>query len=219
MNSPARVTGRPRPWSSLWTFLKPSPSVTATEAPSVTRPSRGPTCSGSSRPGLRAPSGKNGQTTRFVHRGRRRPRRADRRPTRRQHGHPAGQGLHRLHHRPSSPRPSTKGTASRWRIVRQPSENMLLAVTGLGYATVWIDGWLRVQDPRRHHRQAPGPAGGQDHTRNPAHRRSSRKPGRKRKSCRSRPALGLTRTTKRRRLLAVQPCRAGVIRVLRTWEA
>lgn len=23
-------------------------------------------------------------------------------------------------------------------------ENMLLAVTGLGYATVWIDGWLRV---------------------------------------------------------------------------
>lgn len=25
-------------------------------------------------------------------------------------------------------------------------ENMLLAITGLGYATVWIDGWLRVQD-------------------------------------------------------------------------
>jgi len=25
-------------------------------------------------------------------------------------------------------------------------ENMLLAVTALGYATVWIDGWLRVQD-------------------------------------------------------------------------
>ena len=24
-------------------------------------------------------------------------------------------------------------------------ENMLLAITGLGYATVWIDGWLRVQ--------------------------------------------------------------------------
>ena len=25
-------------------------------------------------------------------------------------------------------------------------ENMLLAVTALGYATVWTDGWLRVQD-------------------------------------------------------------------------
>ena len=25
-------------------------------------------------------------------------------------------------------------------------ENMLLAVTALGYATVWIDGWLRIQD-------------------------------------------------------------------------
>ena len=25
-------------------------------------------------------------------------------------------------------------------------ENMLLAITGLGYAAVWIDGWLRVQD-------------------------------------------------------------------------
>jgi nitroreductase len=25
-------------------------------------------------------------------------------------------------------------------------ENMLLAVTALGYATVWIDGWLRVED-------------------------------------------------------------------------
>lgn len=25
-------------------------------------------------------------------------------------------------------------------------ENILLAVTALGYATVWIDGWLRVQD-------------------------------------------------------------------------
>ena len=25
-------------------------------------------------------------------------------------------------------------------------ENMLLAVTALGYATVWIDGWLRIDD-------------------------------------------------------------------------
>ena len=25
-------------------------------------------------------------------------------------------------------------------------ENMLLATTALGYATVWVDGWLRVQD-------------------------------------------------------------------------
>jgi nitroreductase len=25
-------------------------------------------------------------------------------------------------------------------------ENMLLAITALGYATVWVDGWLRVQD-------------------------------------------------------------------------
>ncbi len=25
-------------------------------------------------------------------------------------------------------------------------ENMLLAITALGYATVWIDGWLRVED-------------------------------------------------------------------------
>jgi nitroreductase len=25
-------------------------------------------------------------------------------------------------------------------------ENMLLAITALGYATVWIDGWLRVKD-------------------------------------------------------------------------
>ena len=25
-------------------------------------------------------------------------------------------------------------------------ENMLLAITALGYATVWIDGWLRVRD-------------------------------------------------------------------------
>jgi nitroreductase len=24
-------------------------------------------------------------------------------------------------------------------------ENMLLAITALGYATVWIDGWLRLQ--------------------------------------------------------------------------
>ena len=28
-------------------------------------------------------------------------------------------------------------------------ENMLLAVTALGYATVWIDGWLRVRDRAR----------------------------------------------------------------------
>ena len=27
-------------------------------------------------------------------------------------------------------------------------ENMLLATTALGYATVWIDGWLRVQEDR-----------------------------------------------------------------------
>ena len=25
-------------------------------------------------------------------------------------------------------------------------ENMLLAITGLGYASVWIDGWLRRED-------------------------------------------------------------------------
>ena len=25
-------------------------------------------------------------------------------------------------------------------------ENILLAVTALGYATVWIDGWLRLKD-------------------------------------------------------------------------
>jgi len=29
-------------------------------------------------------------------------------------------------------------------------ENMLLAVTALGYATVWIDGWLRVENRARH---------------------------------------------------------------------
>jgi nitroreductase len=28
-------------------------------------------------------------------------------------------------------------------------ENMLLAVTALGYATVWIDGWLRIRDRAR----------------------------------------------------------------------
>jgi nitroreductase len=29
------------------------------------------------------------------------------------------------------------------------TQNMLLAITGLGYASVWIDGWLRGQDRAR----------------------------------------------------------------------
>jgi nitroreductase len=95
--------------------------------------------------GIQAPSGKNGQTTTFVI--------ID-----------DAEIIRRINAMPGANTAVRQGRAMIACIVdRDPApmyeqysfqvedcaaavENMLLAITALGYATVWIDGWLRVQD-------------------------------------------------------------------------
>lgn len=94
--------------------------------------------------GLKAPSGKNAQTTEFVI--------IDDQSTLQQ--------LHQLH--PANKAMQQSPAMIACIVDRQAEkiyegydfqledcaaavENMLLAITGLGYASVWIDGWLRVE--------------------------------------------------------------------------
>ncbi|MHC4257122.1 MAG: nitroreductase family protein [Planctomycetota bacterium] len=74
--------------------------------------------------GLAAPSGKNCQTTRFVT--------VDDAKLLEQIGqmHPANKAMH-------------EGFEFQVEDCAAAVENMLLAITALGYASVWIDGWLR----------------------------------------------------------------------------
>ncbi len=44
------------------------------------------------------------------------------------------------------PEPVYEGKAFEIEDCAAAVENILLAITGLGYASVWIDGWLRVED-------------------------------------------------------------------------
>ncbi|UCG33735.1 MAG: nitroreductase family protein [Phycisphaerales bacterium] len=94
--------------------------------------------------GLAAPSGKNQQTTTFVI--------VDDPETVKQIG-----GMHDKNTAvqqarafiaciiDTDPQPSYKGFSFQVEDCAAAVENMLLAITGLGYASVWIDGWLRLE--------------------------------------------------------------------------
>lgn len=97
------------------------------------------------RAGLQAPSGKNEQTTTFVI--------ADDAEVVKQitESFPANPAME--HARAviacvidRNPEAIYEGFAFQVEDCSAAVENMLLAVTALGYATVWIDGWLRVGD-------------------------------------------------------------------------
>jgi nitroreductase len=94
--------------------------------------------------GLQAPSGRNEQTTRFVI--------VDDAPLVRQIGalHTTNKAVQQarafiaciVDERPA---PVYEGFHFQVEDCAAAVENMLLAVTALGYATVWIDGWLRIE--------------------------------------------------------------------------
>ncbi|MCK4661084.1 MAG: nitroreductase family protein [Phycisphaerae bacterium] len=95
--------------------------------------------------GLQAPSGKNAQTTTFVI--------VDDADL--VHGiggmHPANQAMQQAKAMIAcivdrQPEAVYEGHAFQIEDCAAAVENMLLAVTALGYATVWIDGWLRVDN-------------------------------------------------------------------------
>ncbi len=93
--------------------------------------------------GLKAPSGKNAQTTQFII--------VDDRELLRQIGS--------LHTMPAmnqaramivcvvdrDPGPVYEGYSFQTEDCSAATENMLLAITALGYSSVWIDGWLRLE--------------------------------------------------------------------------
>jgi nitroreductase len=94
--------------------------------------------------GLRAPSGKNAQTTRFaviddpglieqIHT-----------------LHPSNKAMQQAKAYIAcivdrNPEATYEGFAFQVEDCAAAVENMLLAITALGYATVWVDGWLRIQ--------------------------------------------------------------------------
>nr|WP_320048336.1 nitroreductase family protein [uncultured Desulfuromonas sp.] len=94
--------------------------------------------------GIRAPSGKNGQTTQFVI--------IDDKEilTALQQMHPANKAMQQA---PAMiaciidehPDKIYEGYDFQLEDCAAATENMLLAITALGYASVWIDGWLRTQ--------------------------------------------------------------------------
>ncbi len=95
--------------------------------------------------GIRAPSGKNAQTTTFVI--------VDDEALVRQIAdlHPSNTAFQQARafiacvvHR--DPTPVYEGHSFDIEDCAAAVENMLLAITALGLATVWIDGWLRVRD-------------------------------------------------------------------------
>ncbi len=95
--------------------------------------------------GIQAPSGKNGQTTTFVI--------VDDTSLTRQIGqlHPTNVAVQQA---PAfiacivdrDPTPIYEGHDFQVEDCAAAVENILLAITALGYASVWIDGWLRVQN-------------------------------------------------------------------------
>ncbi|MCK4341928.1 MAG: nitroreductase family protein [Phycisphaerae bacterium] len=95
--------------------------------------------------GLQAPSGKNAQTTTFVI--------VDEAELVRKIGslHASNKAVQQAQALiacivDTRPEPVHEGHDFQIEDCAAAVENMLLAVTALGYATVWIDGWLRVQD-------------------------------------------------------------------------
>lgn len=101
--------------------------------------------------GLQAPSGKNAQTTRFVI--------VDDQDVVRRIGqmHATNQAVQTARAFIAcvidrSPTAVYEGHAFQVEDCAAAVENMLLAIAALGYATVWIDGWLRVE----HHAETIG---------------------------------------------------------------
>ncbi len=95
--------------------------------------------------GLLAPSGKNGQTTRFV---------IIDDPViidKIRAMHPTNKAMQTANAYiaciiDKHPEPIYEGMAFQIEDCAAAVENMLLAITSLGYASVWIDGWLRVEN-------------------------------------------------------------------------
>jgi nitroreductase len=94
--------------------------------------------------GLDAPSGKNAQTTQFVI--------VDDPAVTRQIAqmHPANKAMQQARAfiaciLDKNPEAIYEGLAFQVEDCAAAAENMLLAITALGYASVWIDGWLRVE--------------------------------------------------------------------------
>jgi len=94
--------------------------------------------------GIQAPSGKNAQTTQFVI--------ADEPGLVSAIGrmHPANTAMQQCRALIAcivdvSPEPVYRGHSFYIEDCAAAAENMLLAITALGYASVWIDGWLRVE--------------------------------------------------------------------------
>ena len=95
--------------------------------------------------GLQAPSGCNGQTTRFV---------IIDNPViieKIRAMHPTNKAMQTANAYVACiigrhPEPIYEGMAFQIEDCAAAVENMLLAVTALGYASVWIDGWLRVEN-------------------------------------------------------------------------
>jgi nitroreductase len=95
--------------------------------------------------GLQAPSGKNMQTTTFVI--------ADDRELVRRIGalHPTNPAVQTAQALIAcivdrQPAPAYEGHSFQIEDCAAAVENMLLAITALGYAAVWIDGWLRIEN-------------------------------------------------------------------------
>jgi len=94
--------------------------------------------------GLKAPSGKNAQTTTFVIVN-------DPALLEEIHGmHPKNQAMQQAKAYivciiDGQPEAIYEGHSFQVEDCAIATENMLLAVTAMGYATVWIDGWLRVE--------------------------------------------------------------------------
>ena len=95
--------------------------------------------------GLLAPSGKNGQTTKFV---------IVNDPDiidKIRELHPTNKAMQTANAYiaciiDKQPEPIYEGMAFQIEDCAAAVENMLLAITALGYASVWIDGWLRVEN-------------------------------------------------------------------------
>jgi len=95
--------------------------------------------------GLQAPSGKNGQTTRFII--------VDDAELLSQIGrlHASNTAVQQARAMIAclvdrQPPPIYEGFSFQVEDCAAAVENMLLAITALGYASVWIDGWLRIGD-------------------------------------------------------------------------
>lgn len=95
--------------------------------------------------GLDAPSGKNAQTTEFII--------VDKPDLVRQIAqlHPTNKAVQQAQAfiaciLDKNPTPIFEGMSFQLEDCAAATENMLLAITAIGYSSVWIDGWLRLED-------------------------------------------------------------------------